>query len=90
MATGVTCGQYFRNTQGNAPIHCRRPPYYYSHPKHKVKGLPDQRLVPAAPPGLHSAQIRHGSSLEELAQSEQLALDLDPSAKQQTHLFFEY
>lgn len=49
--------------------------------KYLMKDLPDQRLAPAAPPGLHSAQTRHGSALRELAQCEQLAPDHDPSVK---------
>lgn len=54
------------------------------------KNLLGQKLVPAAPPGLHSAQTRHDFALRELVQCEQLAPDHDPSVKTQKYFFFKY
>lgn len=57
--------------------------------KYLIKDLLDQRLVPIAPPGLHSAQTRHGSFLRELVRFEQLAPDHDLSVKI-PNVSFEY
>lgn len=57
--------------------------------KYLIQDLLDQRLVPAAPPELHSAQTRHGSVLRELVQFEQLAPDHDLSIRT-PNTSFEY
>lgn len=73
----------FKDTQENKFLHSPRPKYFTL--QILDKDLLGQKLVPAAPPGLHSAQIRHDFALRELVQCEQLAPDHDPSVKIQKH-----
>lgn len=78
----------FRDTQEKKFLHCARPNYFML--QILIKHLLDQKLAPVAPPGLHSAQTRHGSALRVLVQFEQLAPDHDPSVKIPNTLFFEF
>lgn len=73
----------FKDTQENKFLHSPRPKYFTL--QILDKDLLGQKLVPAAPPGLHSAQTRHDFALRELVQCEQLAPDHDPSVKIQKH-----